>query len=189
MTGRLFVSSSLARRAIAGGGKQRSVDLGAIVHRDTLALQVSSDGVEKRTLQPSQNQFVAAADEGDALGRRLMGGETAEPGEAGAVVKCLAQPHVREVVPSRQQRERNSGSDGQPGSPVDAAAPPDRSRSIPAQSRRAANSVNDDATLGSGGAMRASCPIRRNAIQPLPPMASWNQTTAYNLERISGQFS
>ncbi len=32
-----------------------------------------------------------------------MGSETAEPTEAGAIVQCLGQPYIGEVVPSRQQ--------------------------------------------------------------------------------------
>jgi hypothetical protein len=38
-----------------------------------------------------------------------MRGEAAEAAEAGAVVERLGQPHVREVVPGRQQQRPEQG--------------------------------------------------------------------------------
>jgi hypothetical protein len=95
-----------ARLPILAGacrGDQGGVHQGAGSHHDALGLELARDRLEQRSIEAPPDQLAAEADEGGALGGRLVGGEAAEPAEAGAVVQRLRDPDVGEVVPSRQQ--------------------------------------------------------------------------------------
>jgi hypothetical protein len=179
----------LAVAADAGGRDQGRVHERARPHRDALRLELAGDGLEQRPIEPARDQLAAEPDEGGAFGRRLVGGETAEAAEAGAVVQRLASRTSERSCQVASSRARNSASGGQPGSPLSDAEMPVSARSISAQSISAANSVSDDAALGSGRAMRSSCPIRRRAIARLPPMAPWNQSTPRRLKHIRAHVS
>ncbi len=54
--------------------------------------------------QATADQLASEAHECSALRRRLVRGKSTEPPEARTVVQRLGQPHVRQVVPGRQQQ-------------------------------------------------------------------------------------
>ena len=156
-----------ARLAIApdaGGRDQGGVHQRAGAHHDALGLELARDRLEQRPVQAAPDQLAAEADEGGALGRRLVGGEAAEPAEAGAVVQRLGELHVGEVVPGRQQQATEQGQRRPARLALRRRRDAGQARSISAQSSSAASSDSDDAARGSGRAMRSSCPIRRRAM-------------------------
>jgi hypothetical protein len=88
----------LAVGADAGGRDQRRVHQRACAHRDALGFALAGDGLEQHSIKASADQLAAEGDEGGALGRGLVGGEAAEPAEAGgrlAPGDYLLRWHVR----------------------------------------------------------------------------------------------
>lgn len=90
--------------ADAGGRDQCRVHQRAGAHRNALGLELAGYCLEQHAVKAVADQFAPEADEGGAPGRRLVGGEAAEPAEAGTVVQRLCQPLVGEVVPRRRQQ-------------------------------------------------------------------------------------
>jgi hypothetical protein len=96
-----------ARLAVAADAcrwDQRGVHQRPGAHRDALGDELPGDGLEQDPVQAARNRLAAEADKRGALGGGLVGGEAAEPAEAGAVVQRIGQPDIGEVVPSGQQQ-------------------------------------------------------------------------------------
>jgi hypothetical protein len=177
----------LAVAADAGRRDQGGVHQRAGAHRHALRLELARDGLEQHPVQAAAGQLAPEADEGGALGRRLVGGEAAEPAEARAVVQRLGEPHVREVVPGRQQQG------------------PEQRQRRPA--RLAFHRGGDaDQVAVDLGPVEQRGEVRQRRCRPrlrprdevllpdppprhrhLPPMASWNQSASRRLKRIRAQ--
>lgn len=87
----------------AGGREQGGVRQRTGAHHDAWPIELARDCLEQSPVQAASHEFGAEPHEGGALGRGLAGGKPAEPAEARAVVQRLREPHVRELVPGREQ--------------------------------------------------------------------------------------
>lgn len=96
--------AGLAVVADAGGREQRRVHQRAGAHHEAARDKLARDALEQGTIQAAADQLGTEADEGGALGRRLVRREAAEPAQAGAIIKRLGQADVREIVPGRKQQ-------------------------------------------------------------------------------------
>jgi hypothetical protein len=166
---------------------QRRVHQRAGSHYHAVLIELAGDGFERRAIKPAAHQLGTQADEGGALGRRVVRCKAAEAAKTGPIVSSDSARRTSDrSCHIASSRARNNASGGQPNSPLADDEIPASKPSNSAQSTSLETSASDlSRPTGSHPTASRSCPICRRHSAPLPLSIAENQSAPRRLNTFA----